>query len=89
MDYFDELELGCALISETWLKESPSYQKMILDLSEGEGIGIVAKHRNQKRHGKIKTGGGVAILYRKNKIPLKEYQPVSYTHLTLPTICSV
>ena len=74
MDYFSELNSNCALISEMWLKENTTYEKMKTDVCEGEGVGMIAKHRNKVRRGVAMMEGGVAIMFKKDLLSLKEYQ---------------
>lgn len=72
IDYFDELDLSFAVITETWLKEGSDLTEMKDDLSSGHNIEMINRIRPLKTNGQIKIGGGVSILYNPDRIALKE-----------------
>ena len=67
---FNELDLHFAVIAESWLKECKNLSDDLDDLNDGENISIIHKSRKSRR-GK-NAGGGIAILFQKNKIRLSE-----------------
>ena len=67
IDYFEELDISFALITETWLVKGRDLERNVEDLELGENIAIINKNRHNRK------GGGVAILYRKDRCKLGEY----------------
>ena len=74
VDYFNELDLAVALITESWLSEGKKLQHCIDDLNDGENIQILQKSRKSRR-GRT-AGSGVVIAHDTNKIKLKPF-PIS------------
>ena len=60
------------MISESSLKDGPSLEEDLQDLELGENLTIL--HKNRKSKGGKTAGGGVAIVFNKDKIRLKEYR---------------
>ena len=73
LDYFDELDIAVALISETWLKDNEETERLCTDAVHRKGVKIIAKHRPQKKNRRFVAGGRIAISYNTNKITLKNY----------------
>lgn len=72
MTAFDELDLDFAVITESWLRDGPQLRKSIEDLREGRDIDMLTMNRRTRSN---KTaGGGIAILFNKNKLTFKEYK---------------
>ena len=66
LEYFIEVELSIAVITESWLKPGTVLNDYIEDVAAFEDIGLVHRTRAKIKH---KTnGGGFAILYIKNKM---------------------
>ena len=61
IDYFNELELSFALITESWLKDGPELVDSLQDLEMGEDLKIM--HHNRKSRRGRTAGGGVALVY--------------------------
>ena len=68
IDYFEELEIAIALITETWLVGGRELEQNVADLELGENLSIINKNRCDRR------GGGVAIVYDRAKCKLGEYK---------------
>ena len=73
LDYMNELEVSVALILETWLKDNNEMDRLKDDTEYGHDVGIIAKHRPRRKNDSYVAGGGVAILYNKQLVALKEY----------------
>ena len=72
IDCFDELDLDFAVITESWLRDGPQLRKSIDDLKEGRDIDMLTMNRRTRSN---KTaGGGIAILFNKNRLTFKEYK---------------
>ena len=78
-DYFDELDLSFAIISETWLKEGKSLEKLRSDMKHGYGLGLLHKNRPRHPSGKVVAGGGVGLIYDPKRISFKDY-PIRKTN---------
>lgn len=62
VDYFSEMQLSMAMISETWIK--PSNEKYIVEKLHNEHrLKIIMKNRPLKRDGTQVSGGGVAVVF--------------------------
>ena len=57
---------------DAWLKEGNRLDRHLIDLDKGENLNIIHRSRRSKR-GK-NAGAGIAIVYDKTKINLKEYK---------------
>lgn len=68
VDTFNNLELGFACISETWLRTSPSLDVNLADLEESHSISLIVRNRNGRGR-----GGGVGIAYNSRKLKLKRF----------------
>ena len=71
IDYFDELDLSFAIVSETWLHRGGSLEILENELKAEHGIVLLNRMRVKK--GNNNPGGGISIAYRSSKISLKEY----------------
>ena len=70
-DAFKDLELDVAVITETWFYKSPALDKLVCDAEQGEALGFINCMRTKQ--GRLNTGGGVSIVYNKNKITGSQY----------------
>ena len=84
-DYFEELDLSFAMITETWLCEGTKLDELVQEIRLGRGLDILYKNRANDI-GESKNGGGVAILYNPSKISLKLYPTKRTKH---EIICAV
>ena len=64
LDYFDELKLTFATITETWLVDGESLEEDLQDLALGSGVSMLC--RNRVVNGKPSGHGGVALAFRNN-----------------------
>ena len=69
IDYFEELGLSFAVVTESWLYDGKALQDAVDDLEGGVGIGILT--RNRARKGRKVAGGGVAVAFDKKRLNLK------------------
>ena len=70
LDFFDELDLQMAIITESWLKPGKDLERSLRDLEDGERLKIIHKSRPSKRN---RTAGcGVAIAFNQDKLKLTE-----------------
>ena len=67
---FEELELHVAVVTESWLKPGQKLLREIAEYENGPGISVIHKSRETRRG--RNAGGGVAILFNKDKIRLAE-----------------
>ena len=67
IDVINELDLSFLAITETWLRNGRTLENNVQDLELGTGISIIHRAREGRR------GGGVGILYKPDKISLKQY----------------
>ena len=70
IDYFSELDLHIAMITESWMKDGTKFEEDCSDLELGKSLGIIHKNRKSRR-GRT-AGGGVLIAYNKDKIGMKD-----------------
>ena len=56
-DYFEELELSFACITETWMREGKKLEKSLEEMRHGFGLDIIYKNRTNSDGGPT-TGGG-------------------------------
>ena len=70
---------------------SDSYREAGVNIEAGyEGVKLMKKHVERTLiPGVVSDIGGFGGLFAPDFAGMKEPVPVSYTHLTLPTICSV
>ena len=70
IDYFDELDLHLAIVTESWLKPGRELERNTRDLESGQRLAILHKSRPTNRN---RTAGvSVALIYNKNLIRLNE-----------------
>ena len=67
VDYFDELDLHAAALTETWLTDRREHTEGENDIAERENIRLIKKNRRTR-------GGGVAIAFDNRKLSLKEHK---------------
>ena len=67
---FEELDLSFSVVTETWLSDGVLLDRDKDDLEHGAGLGLL--HRNRPPNSRGVSHGGVAIIYRKAKMSLKE-----------------
>ena len=88
-DYFNELNLHFAAVSETWFREGTLLEKLAVDMKEGEGLEIIYKNRNKTRDGQCVVGGGVAVVYNPRKIHLKPFRLKKTNHEIMAAVGNV
>ena len=71
-DYFPELDLVFTIVTETWFYAGAAYEATVETLRGGHGLEVISKMR--KKTGSSNPGGGVSIVYKKDKIRLKEHK---------------
>ena len=72
VDCFSDLDISFAIITESWLKHNKEMKEGYYDLELGEGMKII--HRSRRSNRGRNAGGGVAIVYDKDRIKLKEFK---------------
>ena len=68
---FEELDLDLLVVSETWFHSCPALDRLQLNAEQEHGICFIDYCRKPNRN--KNRGGGVSILNKKNKIPLKRF----------------
>ena len=79
IDYFDELKISFAMITETWLK-GPSLESVTHELTHGHSLQIIAKNRPPTKDGVAVNGGGAAVVFDPTRISLKEHKIKKSNH---------
>ena len=69
---FSEHQIDIALITESWLSDGTVLDRDIVDLELGTGLKIIYKNRPKTRAGARKVGGGVSIIYNKDRCSMRE-----------------
>ena len=69
--YFCEHDLAMFIVTETWLVDGPELEKGREDLNDKFKIGALT--RNRPKVSNRNPGGGIAIIYKKEKVKLEEY----------------
>ena len=72
-DYFVDLDLSFAAVTETWMRDGVAADKICVDLLHGSGLKTILKNRPVKNQ-KGNSGGGVAIVHDPEKISFKNIQ---------------
>ena len=70
IDYMEELDSSLSIITESWLKPGTRLNEDIVDLEKCSNIGLLHCSRRSRRG--RNAGGGVAILFDRDKCNLKE-----------------
>ena len=70
-DIFEELEVDCAVVSETWFHNSEDLDQLVCDADKGEGLTFLNYVR--KTDGRKNRGGGVSVIARKDSMSIKEF----------------
>ena len=70
LDYFEELKLTFATITETRLADGKSLEEDLQDLALGSGVSMLC--RNRVVNGKPSGHGGVALAFRNNVSDFKK-----------------
>ena len=73
-DAFEAHELDFALVTESWLKDGSTLDRDVVDLEYGTGLKILYKNRPRRAAGARSVGGGVSIVYRKDKCNFREHR---------------
>ena len=68
IDNFKELECAMAVITETWLKDSPELDEDLRNLEDGAGILCI--HKNRKANHRGVAHGGVCVMARSDTVRL-------------------
>ena len=71
VDYFSELDLQFAVITESWLKNGEMLKEAVIDLNAGCSLDMLTHNRKAKRSGRT-AGGGVALVYDKKCLKMNE-----------------
>ena len=69
---FSEHDLDLALITESWLRDGITLDRDVVDLEYGTNLKIIYRNRPKARMGARRVGGGVSIVYNKDKCSLRE-----------------
>ena len=69
---FEEHDLDIALITESWLKDGSVLDRDVIDLEYGTDLKILYKNRPKRPTSARSVGGGVSIIYKKNRCSFKE-----------------
>ena len=72
-DFFDELALLFAVVTETWFHSSPAFDSFVTDCRDRLGLLVEAKNRRRKVTSNANPGGGVAVIYDGSKLLVKPY----------------
>ena len=67
VELFEEYELSFALLTETWFSSGEKLKDELVELEEGENIGMIARNRPGR-------GGGVAIAFKSSCLTVKEFK---------------
>ena len=70
-DVFTELNMSFIIVSETWFHQCPALARVICDARNSQGLEMINYMR--KPEGRKNRGGGVSIIFKKNKVSLKAY----------------
>ena len=70
LEHFRELDLFCAIVTESWLRPGNVLKAELEELDTAEKISVIHKSR-KTRKGRT-AGGGVALIFDKNKCDFKE-----------------
>ena len=79
-DNVHELDLSLAIVSETGLQDCKETDRLVVSMREGEGLDAVLKNRSKLRSGGSVKGGGVAIIYNRDRIHMKPYKLKKTNH---------
>ena len=71
-DYFDELELDIAIVTETWFYDCAALDRLMCNATHGRGVSSINYCR--KRRGRLNIGGGVSIMFKTSKARATEYK---------------
>ena len=69
---FDEHDIDIALVTESWLRDGSVLDRDVIDLEHGSDLKILYKNRPRRAACARAVGGGVSIIYRKNRCNLRE-----------------
>ena len=69
---FETHDLDFALVTESWLNDGETLDKDIIDLEHGTDLKILYKNRPRRTAGVRRVGGGVSIIFNKNRCNLRE-----------------
>ena len=72
IDYMRELDTAVAIVTESWLKPGRQLDEDIDDLTKAENLGLI--HCSRRTNRGRNAGGGVALVYNKEKIDITEYK---------------
>ena len=70
-DAHDELGIDLSIVTETWFYKAPALEKVVCDAENGRALTLINNYRN--RQGRTNGGGGVSIVFNKNRLTGKEY----------------
>ena len=71
-NYFESLDLDFALVTESWLKDGTVLNQDVIDLEYGTGLKIIYKNRPARKVASRQVGGGVSVIFDKNKCSFRE-----------------
>ena len=72
VDCFNETDARIATVTETWFRSGEELDRMVQDLSLGEGIGMLCKNRPPAANGV--SYGGVAVLWKESLCAFKRIE---------------
>ena len=77
-DYFLELDLSLAIVTETWLHRGEQLDRFASDCHDRLGLELV--YRNRAKTGSSNPGGGVAIVHKPSRIKIVQYPITNKGH---------
>ena len=69
---FTEHKLDVAMVTESWLKDSQTLDRDVVDLEHGTNLKIIYKNRPKNAAGVRKVGGGVSVIFNMATCALRE-----------------
>ena len=70
IDTITETDARIAVVTETWLRDSPELEEDRTDLSAGAGLGMITRNRSDQAANGV-TYGGVAVLWQEGQCNLR------------------
>ena len=70
--FVQEHDVDIALITESWLRDSEVLDRDVIDLEYGSKLKILYKNRPRRVNGLRRVGGGVSVVFNKDRCSLRE-----------------
>ena len=70
-EVFEELEVDCTVVSETWFHDCEDLDQLVCDADKGKGLAFLNNVR--KIDGRKNRGGGVSIVSKKSTMSVKKF----------------